>query len=168
MKTKYTLAIVCVFILCVLVFFVINHVKPNQVHGSFVEGTDVMTKQGLKPIEQITRGTEVYTYDIESEMWSYRPVIETVAHDYSGTLVTIRAEGETIEVTAGHPFFVVSNLESDYRPFIKTKKNKGWVTAENLRSGDILLLKDNIRLTVNSVRTYNLHSAGKKYVFHAF
>ena len=155
MKTKYTLAIVCVFILGVLVFFVINHVKPNQVHGSFVEGTDVMTKQGLKPIEQITRGTEVYTYDIESEMWSYRPVIETVAHDYSGTLVTIRAEGEAIEVTAGHPFFVVSNLESDYRPFIKTKKNKGWVTAENLRSGDILLLKDNIRLTINSVRTYN-------------
>ena len=155
MKARYVLVIVVIFFLGVTGYVVIDKVKPFRVQGSFVEGTEVLTRQGLQPIEQISRGTEVYTCDLESEMWSYRPVIETVAHDYSGTLVSIRAEGQIIEVTADHPFFVVDNLESEYRPFIETRNNRGWVTAENLRSGDVLLLKDNVRLTVASVRTYN-------------
>jgi len=157
MKTKYALAfaLICFFVLGVLGNFVIKQEKPLQIHGSFVEGTEVWTKQGLKPIEQITSGTKVYAYDIESEKWSYKPVIETLAHDYSGNLVTIIADGETIIATADHPFFVVSNLESDYRPYINVKNNTGWVSAKNLRAGDILLLKNNTKLKVNSVRLYN-------------
>ncbi len=159
--------IICFFVLGVSGYFVIDHEKTNHTHGSFVEGTGVLTKQGLKPIEQITEGTEVYAYDIESGRWSYKPVIETLAHEYSGNLVTIKADRETIEATPGHPFFVVSNLKPDYRPHIKVKNNTGWVAAGNLRSGDVLLLKDNTKLKVDSVRiydadltVYNLNVAG--------
>ena len=155
----------CIFI--VSVCFSIIQDNWEILRGSFIEGTEVWTKQGPVPIENITRGTEIYAYDIESEQWSYKPVIETIAYDYAGDLVTITAGKATITATADHPFYVVKDSGSDYRPHIRLSNSKGWVPARHLRSGDILLLKDNSRLTVENVRSnhteqkvYNLNVSG--------
>ena len=131
----------CIFIISVC-FFIIQD-NTERPRGSFAKGTEVWTKQGPVPIEKITRGTEVYAYDIESGQWSYKPVIETIAHDYTGDMVTIKEDKATIKATADHPFYVTNNVKSDYRPHIKIKNNTGWVRAGNLTAGDILLLKDN-------------------------
>jgi Ca-activated chloride channel family protein len=129
-----------------------------------VKGTEVLTRQGLKAIEQIVRGDEVYAYDIKLEGWSYKPVIETVSQEYSGNLVTVKTENETIRVTADHPFLVMNNQRSDYRPYIKTKNEKYWVSAEHLKAGDALLLRNNsqsivrdVRIDSDNVRVYSLN-----------
>jgi Ca-activated chloride channel family protein len=154
---------------CVFVFsawFFIQKETPAPSHGSFVEGTEIWTKNGPVPIEQITRGTKVYAYDIESKEWSYKPVIETIKYNYSGNMVTLKAGKVKIQATEDHPFFVVKDLNSDYRPHIKVYNSRGWVPAGYLEAGDILLLKDDSRLTVERVSSahvnqtvYNLNVA---------
>jgi Ca-activated chloride channel family protein len=164
MKTKFAFTLACLIILCTSGYLVINFMKSNRAHCSFVEGTEVLTKQGLRAIEQIVTGDEVYAYDIKSEGWSYKPVIETVSHEYSGNLVTVKTENETIRVTVDHPFLVLNNQRADYRPYIKTKQGKYWVSAEHLKPGDALLLRDdtqsivsNIRIHSDSIRVYSLN-----------
>ena len=75
MKTKYVIALACMIVNCVLGYVVINQIKPDRTHCSFAAGTEVLTSQGMKNIENIVRGDEVYTYDIKEGEWSYKPVI---------------------------------------------------------------------------------------------
>ncbi len=157
MKTKNLIAfaLACVFIFSVTGYLIFDRMKPTQTHGSFVEGTPVWTKQGLMPIEQISKGTEVYAFDIDSAKWSFKPVIEILKYEYSGNVVTILADNEKIEVTADHPFYVNKNLQNDDRPHIDVKNDAGWVAARNLRSGDVLFLKTNKKLTVDRINIYD-------------
>lgn len=137
MKTgqSFIFGLICFFVIGVSVYFVINHEKTKQANGSFLEGTEVLTKHVFKPIEQITKGIAVYAYNIESEMWSYKPVIETLAHQYEGDLVTIETGETKIESTGNHPFFVVKGRVLKKRPpaadvpFQEQKLNAGGSTA---------------------------------------
>jgi Ca-activated chloride channel family protein len=129
--------------------------------GSFAAGTEVWTRSGLVPIEKITVGDEVYALDIESGRWSYQPVIEVLKHEYSGILVRVRAGGKLLEGTAAHPFLVAGTFTSDYRPHIKASAKTAWLAAEQLKPGDVLVLKDDARAEVTDVQI----TSGAKTVY---
>ncbi|MBA7514565.1 hypothetical protein ES705_06596 [subsurface metagenome] len=61
----------------------------------------------------------------------------------------------------GFGSFVAGTFTSDYRPHIKTSANTVWLAAEQLKPGDILLLKDYARAEVTDVQ----RTSGTKTVY---
>ncbi|MBN2065035.1 MAG: hypothetical protein JW745_09560, partial [Sedimentisphaerales bacterium] len=117
----------------------------------FVAGTLVLTGCGPCPIETIESGDTVLAYDFTSQEWLPASVEKPLVHDYDGLIYTITVAGEIIEVTAGHPFWVVDGAELALRPESGHvyENERGmvcagrWVDSQDLRIGDKLLLTDN-------------------------
>ncbi len=127
----------------------------------FTAGTLIETNQGLKAIETFTGGELVWSRNDATLAYGYRPVIATkvtaeqaifnvVIQDQQGRL-------ETLETTSEHPFWI---------------KDYGWLKASLLKSGMIVLNRDNEELTVVSQilipgkleTVYNIEVAG----FHTY
>ena len=97
----------------------------------FVEGTLVVTEDGDKPIEEIKAGDFVYSTNPETGESEYKEVIRTFRKE-SDVLIHIFVNGEEIETTPVHPFWVVDE----------------WVSAKDLEAGDILTLADGTTASV--------------------
>lgn len=105
---------------------------------SFVTGTLVNTASGLRPIEEVRAGEQVWAYGADpaatSRQAALYPVQQTFVHDTT-RLVTVSVGGVTIEVTPQHPFWV---------------DGRGWVEAQALRPGMSLLAHDGSRPDVTA------------------
>ena len=91
----------------------------------FVEGTLIVTADGDKPIEEIQAGDLVYSTNPETGESEYKEVLRTFRKE-SDVLIHIFVNGEEIETTPVHPFWVEDQ----------------WVAAKDLEVGDILTLAD--------------------------
>lgn len=128
----------------------------------FPEGTLVLMSDGTKkPIEEIEEEEEVVGWSVESESSPETCVVERTYINYTTTLIeivcSVDVEHSVFQATRNHPFWV---------------KGRGWVDAEGLRSGDILL--DDIGCDIEVVRvsrkkktvaTYNLTVGGTNTFF---
>ena len=106
----------------------------------FVAGTLIHTRTGLVPIEEIKAGDEILSYNEESQLTEYNPVIETYARQ-TETIIELQIEGETkpIETTPEHPFFVKVHRARDD---LGSGDDEGeWQAAGRLQVGDEVLLK---------------------------
>ena len=117
--------------------------------GCFMAGTLVTTKEGLKPIEEVTIGEYVLSRNEESGETSYKKVTDTLIRS-TYNICTIELENGKIKSTTGHLFMV---------------KDKWWKAAAELKAGDILETADGKCKVVKSitveekgypVTTYNL------------
>ncbi len=90
--------------------------------GCFVAGTIVATIYGGKAIESVEVGDKVLATDPETGETAYKEVLKTYTY-VKDTLVYVEANGETIETTKEHPFWV---------------EGQGWTKAKFLKAGDIL------------------------------
>ncbi|MDO6547630.1 polymorphic toxin-type HINT domain-containing protein [Pseudoalteromonas carrageenovora] len=94
----------------------------------FVAGTEVLTKDGHKPIEEIGVGDLVWAKNIETGLSEWKPVTHTwVVEDkeiYEIGVTTLEGIYLTIEVTESHPFYVLG---------------KGWIDTTDLKLGDKLV-----------------------------
>ena len=103
-----------------------SNVKHDIVTSQcFVEGTLVVTEDGDKPIEEIKAGDYVYSTNPETGESEFKEVLRTFRKE-SDVLIHIFVNGEEIETTPVHPFWVVDE----------------WVSAKDLETGDILTLAD--------------------------
>ncbi len=141
----------------------------------FPAGTPVATEHGLKPIETIQTGENVWAYNFKSSRWELHPVVEPLQHDYTGDLVTITVNGEEIEATGNHPFWVIEGDKLDSRPEPEhvpsvqpdNAATPGrWVDGRDLRVGDVLLLRaskpgrtEGVSIRTDALRVHNLHVA---------
>jgi hypothetical protein len=129
---------------------------PKAPQSCFPADTPVATQDGLKPIQAIRRSDRVWGYDLTSGEWKLRRVVETYEHDYEGDLMALAVEGEVIEATSNHPFWVIEGegLErresSEHIPATPPDAQLPgrWVDAGNLRAGDVLLLKSGRQVTI--------------------
>ncbi len=117
----------------------------------FPAGTPVATSEGLRPIEAICAGDNVWAYDLVASGWR----LCHVSRPYNlriekGTSVFTTVAGETIESTYRHPYWVVQGEALACRPCMEhlaevppnaTTPGR-WVDSCNLRVGDELLLRD--------------------------
>ncbi len=88
----------------------------------FLAGTPVRTEMGTVPIESIQPGDRVLAQDQDTGELAYKVVLTTTLRPLA-KMVEIKAGGETIHTTLGHPFWVAG---------------RGWQMAKQLKAGDLL------------------------------
>ena len=93
---------------------------------SFDEETLVTTDEGAIPIKDVDVGDKVLAWDELTESTGYFLVTATTAH-WDPVIVKLTVDGETIETTPEHPFYV---------------EEKGWTQAGELVVGDAIRQAD--------------------------
>jgi hypothetical protein len=88
-------------------------------HDCLAAGTPVWTATGAVAIEKIMIGDMVLAQDVETGQLAYKVVLQTTIRPPS-PLIKVQVGDETIETSAGHPYWVAG---------------EGWVKARDLRSG---------------------------------
>ena len=109
---------------------------PPGPDNCFVSGTPIVTESGLLPIEQITAGLRVKTFDTETK----RPVLNKVLEVFQSQqqeIVLLDVGGERISCTPRHRF----------------RRNNEWVAAGRLRGGDRLLTVDGSHIPIDHIET---------------
>jgi hypothetical protein len=101
-------------------------VEPGCDGNSFSAETLVATSEGPKPIHQIAIGDVVLGYNEATRTTGFYPVTDVLVHlDLVGIDLTL--DGEKIETTPEHPFFVLLH---------------GWVAAADLEVGNAIRQAD--------------------------
>ena len=121
-------------------------------HRCFVAGTLVSTRGGLVPIESVRSsetkcGPMTSLRENGSSAASSRRTKPTTS---ASSQISLLVENETVEATAGHPFWVVEGQNRKCRPRPEhippvpegSLELGRWVDAGDLQVGDRLLLKD--------------------------
>lgn len=119
----------------------------------FVEGTPVvMADRTTKPIEQVSAGEQVQSWNPDTGDYEPREVVATYSRRHVATWRITTTDGGATTSTAGHPFHVTG---------------RGWTPVKNLRPGDSLHGQDDRTVTVcaveatgDSATVYNLHIQG--------
>lgn len=101
------------------------------VFACFPAGTPVHTEYGIKNIEDILIGDQVWAYDEDTDTIALQPVTDLIINESDHT-ISIHTEAEVIETTAIHPFYT----------------EEGWKDASELEQGDQILTKDLTKITV--------------------
>jgi hypothetical protein len=94
----------------------------TRASSCFLAGTPIRTESGIVPIESIQPGDRVLAQDQDSGELAYKVVLTTTLRP-PAKMVEIKAGGENIYTTLGHPFWVAG---------------RGWQMAKQLKAGDLL------------------------------
>ncbi len=132
-----------------------NGIRLAQAGGCFIKGTRVYTKDGKKPIEEITVGDWVLSSPEDgSGQPEYKRVVRTFAHDPQPIFkITIHPEGW---VFPDHSYFVVA---TGNHPF--WVEGVGWTRADALKPQQWLRQGDGGRAFVGGVsRIYRTGEGG--------
>jgi hypothetical protein len=102
----------------------------------FVAGTEILTSEGEKNIEDIQVGDWVVADDPNTvgEI-EYKQVLDTFVR-HTDKLVDLFIDGEVISTTGEHPFWT---------------PDKGWVEAKDLVAGSLLMTKDGRTIDIDGV-----------------
>jgi hypothetical protein len=101
----------------------------------FAAGTPVYTPEGTRNIEDLRPGDEVWTWNEAARVIEARTINNYFAH-IRDEHVVIRIRGESHQATVEHPFL---------------SENGTWITAGELKAGDVLLTIDMLPAPVESV-----------------
>lgn len=140
----------------------------------FPAGTEVLTRLGPQPIDEIEEGEEVYACDLTTGRWVITKVTERLSHQYEGEMITIQADHSIVQATDNHPFYVLRGDRLASRPQARdipgedrvTTGPGRWVEARDLKEGDMLKVKNGESLIITELtkrnektRVYNLNVA---------
>lgn len=109
----------------------------------FPAGTQVLTQDGYLPIELVTVGMLVASYNIYLDKVEWKPVLNTFKNNATQFTKLSLSNGEEIVSTSNHPFYLVS--EGIY------------VSANRIQKGDELLLLSgqSIRVIASETKTFD-------------
>jgi RHS repeat-associated protein len=127
--------------------------------GCFAGETLVRTRQGLKRIDEVRVGDEVWAQHETSGVWGWFPVEGVTEREYVGPVVHFRAGYEEVLATADHPVCVDAGAALDRRALgarlavgIDHCGRRGvWVAAGDLRAGDTLSAPECLRVSVSTL-----------------
>lgn len=109
--------------------------KVHYLEGCFIRGTEILTDNEEKPIENIKVGDKVLTHK-----GNYKKVYNIQRIIYTGKLYTIKYYGDAslgINVTSEHPFLAVRKQKNEYKNI--TWKVE-WISAKELKKSDYLAI----------------------------
>ena len=113
----------------------------------FVAGTQVLTEDGMKNIEEIEIGQKVYAVNTDTNERELKEVID-LFRGTSSELYKIKIGDETVVATPRHQFYIV---------------NKGWVRAYDLKEGDRIVSKETEDLIIEKIEHEKLENPVKVY-----
>jgi hypothetical protein len=116
----------------------------------FAAGTIVATPDGDMKIEDIEVGDTVWAYDFATGKSVERKVTE-LKRNFTHYWVDVQVDGETIQATRGHPFWVESE--------------KKWVEAADLKPGMSVRLLDGTTRVVSGVNVREVEAPETTYNF---
>lgn len=100
-------------------------------HSCFVAGTQVLLPDGKsKSIEEMEKGDLVVSYNEETGENQISEVEETMAHRVDEDIYTLYIEGDTLDVTGIHKFWIMRGA------------TKSWIPASDLVVGDLVMFSD--------------------------
>ncbi|MDR1643893.1 MAG: HINT domain-containing protein [Clostridiales bacterium] len=102
--------------------------------------TPVLTEDGSKRIDEIEVGDRVWSYNFETGEVELCEVTEVFVNE-TYEILSITVDGEVIDATAGHPFYV---------------DGRGWVEAGELNTGSLLLDNNGITKKVTAISNLRL------------
>ncbi|MCI8410442.1 MAG: hypothetical protein HFJ09_14425, partial [Lachnospiraceae bacterium] len=108
----------------------------NKNTGCFLAGTKVSTPEGMRNIEEIMVGEEVYAENTATGKSEKRKVTR-ISQQKTNIIVYLQVNGSEICSTMEHPF---------------RHKEKGWVKAEELLPGDFLKQRDGEYAEITYIR----------------
>ncbi len=92
----------------------------------FVAGTEILTEEGLVPIEKVKVGDLVWAENPETGETELKPIVQVFVNE-TNELVHLVIDSEDIYATPGHKFYV---------------EGKGWTSAIELEPGDNIPQQD--------------------------
>lgn len=120
----------------------VDNVLPVINKTCFVAGTPLLTPEGAKAIEDFKAGDYILSRPEDQPNGAVRTSVVEEVFELSASILQLRLGGRTIETTAEHPFYVA---------------NRGWIRAENLESGDLLVGHDDRLTSVDSITPTDRH-----------
>lgn len=107
----------------------------------FVGSTKVYTEKGLIPIEEIKTGNQIFTID-----GTLQKVERVYCDNYNGTVLNLKLfnDCEPVQVTPGHPFYVIKNDNNDtcFKTIINKLERKiiapDWISIEYTNINDFI------------------------------
>ncbi|MFN8444520.1 MAG: polymorphic toxin-type HINT domain-containing protein [Caldilineaceae bacterium] len=114
--------------------------------NSFSADTLVMTARGLRPISELIEGDLVLAWDEATGKQGYFVITDTISH-VDPEIVLLTIDGEALETTAEHPFYVAE--VNEWSSYLSVGK---WVEAGALQVGDDVLQANGTTGEVQSVR----------------
>ena len=109
----------------------------------FVAGTLVAMADGTsKPIEQVCVVNEVLSRSENTSQIVAKPVLRVFTHPVESTLVLQTSDGQSVETTPDHPFFV---------------ENKGFVPAGQIGVNAPIVTRAGSSVKVDAIQHLNLH-----------
>ncbi len=114
----------------------------------FVAGTLVMTDIGLTSIEEIKENDLVQSYNLIEKTIELKPVVRTFINK-SKEIYNVYVNGQKIEVTGGHLFFV----------------NNDWLHVRDIKVNDELIDSNNNKMTVEKIEIVELTEEINVYNF---
>jgi hypothetical protein len=144
----------------VLKAFTIGFITGVVIHGvgkalskvkfCFVAGTPVLMAAGYsKAIEDIRVGDVVRSYNERTGQVENKRVLQTFENKTSELTTVSTSDGQIITATPGHKFYA----------------NGAWVSAEDLRAGDVLVNVNGQKVIVEAVQHEILENSVKVYNF---
>lgn len=100
----------------------------------FEKGTLILTDKGLRPIENIEIGDNVWSYNLDNKTNELKEVISLSQHETTELLI-ISTENTEIKCTADHPFFVDGK----------------WIKAKDLQKSNEFLSFDNNKHKIHNI-----------------
>ena len=117
--------------------------------GCFTAGTKIHTKDGFKAIETIKAGDYVWSENPETHEKALKKVKKIFVRE-KDSVVRLSINGEAIETTNEHPFYV---------------EGHGWTNASDLKVGDKVRLEDGTTGTVEKAKHVALDNPVTVYNF---
>ncbi len=117
--------------------------------GCFTAGTKIHTKDGFKAIETIKAGDYVWSENPETHEKALKKVKKIFVRE-KDSVVRLSINGEAIETTNEHPFYV---------------EGHGWANASDLKVGDKVRLEDGTTGTVEKAKHVKLDTPVTVYNF---
>ena len=115
----------------------------------FTAGTKIHTKDGFKAIETIKAGDYVWSENPETHEKALKKVNKIFVRE-KDSVVRLSINGEAIETTNEHPFYV---------------EGHGWTNASDLKAGDKVRLEDGTAGTVEKAKHAALDTSVTVYNF---